>query len=165
MFDYVRVVESQTSTQKAKVCGEEKPTAVLTRGETSVRFFTDRSRTGKGFHIRYTIQPCGGLITEDFSEIRSPTHLDGYMHNLNCTWTIQAPIGKVVELKFNTLEMEIHSRCNYDYVAAFNGNSTLAANEIGRYCGNQTTVPPILKSNSNVMSVQFKTDRSITAGG
>ena len=164
-FDSVKVIESQTHTQKAKVCGEEKPSSVLSRGETLVQFKSDRSITAQGFHIRYTIQPCGGVITEDFAEIKSPTHLNGYMHNLNCTWTIQAPAGQVVELKFNSLEMEIHSRCNYDYVAAFHGDSISANDEIGRYCGNQTTVPPVLKSRSNIMTVQFKTDRSISAGG
>ena len=61
--------------------------------------------------------------------------------------------------------MEIHSRCRYDFVAAFNGNSTHTPDEIGRYCGNQTRVPPVLKSQFNTMTVQFKTDRSVTARG
>ena len=60
--------------------------------------------------------------------------------------------------------MEISSRCRYDFVAAFNGNGT-TNDEIGRYCGNQTSVPPILKSTSNIMTVQFSTDHSINAGG
>ena len=85
---------------KSKSCGNEIPSQVLVRGETRVQFKSDRSRSGKGFHIRYEIQPCGGLITEDLTEIRSPGHLNGYLHNLNCTWTIQAPAGKVVELKY-----------------------------------------------------------------
>ena len=67
--------------------------------------------------------------------------------------------------RFNALDMEIHSRCRYDFVAAFNGNSTHTPDEIGRYCGNQTRVPPVLKSQSNTMTVQFKTDRSVTARG
>ena len=67
--------------------------------------------------------------------------------------------------RFNSLEMELHSRCRYDFVAAFNGNSTSSTNEIGRYCGNQTSIPPILKSESNVMTVQFRTDHSVNAGG
>ena len=62
--------------------------------------------------------------------------------------------------------MEIHSRCRYDFVAAFNGNSTHTPDEIGRYCGNQTRAPPpVLKSQSNTMTVQFKTDRSVTGRG
>ena len=67
--------------------------------------------------------------------------------------------------RFDSLEMEIHTRCNYDFVAAFNGNSTLPDDEIGRYCGNQTEIPPILKSNNRIMTVQFKTDRSVNGRG
>ena len=53
----------------------------------------------KGFRMKYEVQSCGGLITEDLADIQSPTHMTKYLHNLNCTWTIQAPAGKVVELK------------------------------------------------------------------
>ena len=67
--------------------------------------------------------------------------------------------------RFDSLEMEIHTRCNYDFVAAFNGNSTSSEDEIGRYCGNQTEIPPILKSNNRIMTVQFKTDRSVNGRG
>ena len=36
---------------------------------------------------------------------------------------------------------------------------------MGKYCGNQTVQPPVLKSKDNVLTLQFKTDRSINAGG
>ena len=61
--------------------------------------------------------------------------------------------------------MEIHSRCYYDFVAAFNGNSTRNSDEIGRYCGNQTMMPPVLKSESNIMTLQFHTDHSVNGRG
>ena len=98
-YDYVRVFEVKTNTRKATYCGNGAPSSIHLRGETKINFITDHSRLGKGFHLRYEIQPCGGLITEDATEIRSPAHVSGYLHNLNCTWTIQAPVGKVVELK------------------------------------------------------------------
>ena len=46
MFDSVQVMETQSHTQKAKVCGEEKPSSILSRGETLVTFKSDRSHTG-----------------------------------------------------------------------------------------------------------------------
>jgi hypothetical protein len=36
---------------------------------------------------------------------------------------------------------------------------------VGKYCGNQTVSPPILKSRTNSLVLQFITDRSISAGG
>ena len=93
-------------------------------------------------------------------EIRSPVHPDSYFHNTNCTWVIRAPPGQVVEIKFDFLELESHSRCRYDYVAVFDGPLLNTSRLIGQYCGNQTVQPPVLKSRDNVLTLQFKTDRS-----
>ena len=51
-YDYVEIVETQSRLQKAKVCGQEVPEAVLSRGPAKVRFVTDSSRNGQGFHLR-----------------------------------------------------------------------------------------------------------------
>ena len=67
--------------------------------------------------------------------------------------------------RFSRLDLEGQRRCSYDYVAAYEGDTTNRTEEIGRYCGNQTQTPPILKSRGNVMTVQFKTDYSVTGGG
>ena len=96
---------------------------------------------------------------------RSPLHPDTYFHNTNCTWILTAPPGKVVEVKFDFLDLESHSRCRYDYVAAYDGPLINSSRLMGKYCGNQTTSPPVLKSLGNVMTLQFKTDRSVAAGG
>lgn len=71
----------------------------------------------------------------------------------------------VVVIRFNFLELEVQSRCTFDYVAAFEGETLNRTFELGRYCGNQTVTPPILKSIGNVMTVQFKTDHSVSARG
>ena len=93
-------------------------------------------------------------------EIRSPVHPDSYFHNTNCTWVITAPPGQVVEIKFDFLELESHSRCRYDYVAVYDGARVNTSRLIGQYCGNQTVQPPVLKSHDNVLTLQFKTDGS-----
>ena len=67
--------------------------------------------------------------------------------------------------RFNFLELEVQSRCLFDYVAAFEGETLNRTYELGRYCGNQTVTPPVLKSEGNIMTVQFKTDHSISARG
>ena len=60
--------------------------------------------------------------------------------------------------RFDYLELEVHPRCQFDYVAAFDGDTLNRTRELGVFCGNQTTRPPVVKSRSNVMTVQFKTD-------
>jgi hypothetical protein len=98
-YDYLKITEKKTNELKAKVCGEDLPTAVTVRGSAKLVFQTDATVTKKGFHLRYEIHPCGGIITEE-TEIHSPIHPEKYFHNLNCTWTIEAPTGKSVELKY-----------------------------------------------------------------
>ena len=101
-YDYLRIEETTTGDRKALLCNSEDsevPDPVLVNGQAKISLITDRSRSGKGFHLRYNIQQCGGTITEDMTEIHSPTQNEDYFHNLNCTWIIQAPAGKVVELK------------------------------------------------------------------
>ena len=68
--------------------------------------------------------------------------------------------------RFNRLDLEGSSGCHYDHVSAFNGHTTNRSSEIGRYCGNQTNrSPPMMISTSNMMTVQFKTDHSVTRAG
>lgn len=70
----------------------------------------------------------------------------------------------VCSLRFEEFDIEgsTNGDCNYDYVALYNGpdlNSPL----IGRYCGN--ALPDNVVSLTNEMTVQFKTDSSVTKGG
>ena len=67
--------------------------------------------------------------------------------------------------RFSSLDLESHRACRYDFVAAFEGATVDRSAEIGRYCGYQGAPPPVLKSRGNVMTVQFKTDRSVAATG
>ena len=69
----------------------------------------------------------------------------------------------IVYLRFSRLDLEAQSRCYYDYIAAYEGNMTRL---IGKFCGNQTgQPPPMLTSTTNVMTIQFKTDSSVSGTG
>ena len=48
--------------------------------------------------IHVTLVECGGRITAP-TTISSPSHPDTYYHNLNCTWRIEAPEDRVVDIK------------------------------------------------------------------
>lgn len=162
-YDRVRI-EDANHQLKGQYCGTNAPPPVSVRGNATITFVTDGSVVSRGFRMHYILHQCGGQITEQ-TEIHSPAHPDRYFHNTNCTWTVIAPPGRAVEIKFNYIELEIHRRCRYDFVAVFEGDSLDSSDELGRYCGNQTTTPPVLKSVSNVMTIQFRTDSSVSARG
>lgn len=54
----------------------------------------------RGFQVEFTRDQCGGEIREE-SVIASPLHPDRYFHNTNCTWFIEAPVGKSVLVKWD----------------------------------------------------------------
>ena len=92
---------------RGSYCGSEAPQAVATMGPMRVTLTTDGSMAKEGFRLDWVTHDCGGNLTEE-GEIRWPRHLLGprspvvrgaHFHNSNCTWTITAPPGKVVEIK------------------------------------------------------------------
>ena len=79
-------------------------------------------------------QGCGGIVnvTEGSQTIRSlDTDSDGqYEPQLNCQWTVVAPAGKVVRLRFAQFRLELrqndtHREC-WDYLEVRNGEGPFA---------------------------------------
>ena len=74
-----------------------------------------------------------------------------------------------VFIRFDVLQLEASRGCRYDYIAIYEGNrinnTQLLGNNpllpqysfcLGKYCGNQTAVPPIRKSHGRQLVLQFK---------
>lgn len=45
-----------------------------------------------------------------------PNHDGLYEPRMDCLWVIEMPVNKVVNLTFNSFELETSSTCRYDYV-------------------------------------------------
>ena len=99
------------------------------------------------------------------SVISSPAHPDNYHNNLNCTWVIEAPADQVVEIKFQSLTLESHRDCRFDWIAVFEGHQVNQSHLLGRFCGNFTYQLPRLKSKGSRALVQLRTDWSVSHGG
>ena len=113
---------------------------------------------------------CGGAVTGNSGNISSPTNALQYPHSVRCIWTITAADKtRSVQLQFTLFDLEVDSRCRYDYVMFRDGafltspvlyNSTAAR---GRFCG--TRKPPIVTSSSESLTLIFITDISIAKVG
>ena len=83
---------------------------------------------------------CGGYL---FAE-REVQHLyshakygdENYDNRVECAWTIEAPVGFNVLLRFLTFELEDEQDCGYDDVKVFDGFDELA-HVPHKYCGNE----------------------------
>ena len=87
-----------------------------------------------GVYIYKLDQGCGGLVNLTEGR-RTITSLDlngdgNYEPELNCQWTLAAPPGKVVKLRFTQFQLEMrqndtHQEC-WDYLEIRNGDGPFA---------------------------------------
>ncbi|XP_031795774.1 cubilin [Sarcophilus harrisii] len=154
-------------------CGSVLPPNIKsTNNSLFLVFKTDFSETAKGWTLSYreTLGPqngCGGFLTNSNSTFTSPdSNADGiYDKNLNCVWTIIAPINKIINLTFTTFSLESSSfyrGCIYDYVKIYDGYNE-NANLVGTFCGSIPPAPFISKG--NFLTVKFVSDVSVEKRG
>jgi len=165
-YDSVEIFEgSENGTSKGPFCGLTAPEPVATRGSMMIRFKSDSDTSDDGWKATYVKSDCGGYLNDSSGLLKSPTHPVDYHHNLNCTWLIEVSSDQAVNLRFEEFDVEssVNGNCQYDYLAVYDGTTVDSSNLIGRYCGD--VLPDNVKSTSNTMTVQFKTDGSVAKGG
>ncbi|XP_041372182.1 cubilin-like [Gigantopelta aegis] len=145
-----------------RFCGTTVPQPVSALGTMYMQFWTDATVVMKGFKIKYIAEACGGVYTEPYGRFHTPTTPSPYHHNANCTWLITVTDNMIIQLKFNTFKLEASSRCSYDSVTLYDGNS-LQAPQLGRFCG--PVIPDIIRTTGNTMLVNFLSDGSVAMEG
>ncbi|CAG2250885.1 Transmembrane protease serine 4,Transmembrane protease serine 6,Trypsin-1,Coagulation factor XI,Transmembrane protease serine 2,Serine protease 27,Plasminogen,Serine protease 55,CUB and peptidase domain-containing protein 1,Plasma kallikrein,Trypsin-2,Prostasin,Tryptase gamma,Trypsin-3,Chymotrypsin-like elastase family member 2A,Anionic trypsin,Trypsin,Anionic trypsin-2,Chymotrypsin-like elastase family member 1,Cationic trypsin,Tryptase delta,Trypsin-10,Transmembrane protease serine 11C,Transmembrane prot len=165
-------------------CGQSKPKDILSKTNTiMLTFITDHTMSGKGFNISYTTEnqteihinkaieeQCRNgtmmLNNNTHGELLSPGYVlqENYPVNINCSWIISAPLGKVITLTFNDfhIEGERDSICSYDSLSIFNRVGSMNT-LIRTICG--WNFPNKLTSTSNQIIVSFYSDSTKTLSG
>ncbi|KAK7065275.1 hypothetical protein SK128_012047 [Halocaridina rubra] len=172
VYDYVEIRDGRRSTSPllGRHCGPptHRPQPLIsTLNYMWIKFRTDSSISNRGFIANYTTidTRCGGVFRELSGHINSPNSPDTYPGNLDCYWVLDLPSGYVIQLTWHTFVLESHYNCAYDYVEIFD-NSSIAGNggQMGeRYCGN--TLPPVMTSSDNLMTIHFHADSSVNHDG
>lgn len=124
IFDYVEIYDNLEKI--GTFCGDKKPSQIISKSNVlTIKLITDQSQNSKGFKAKYsTISSdleCGGVIVKDGARIKPPMEgSETYKHQMNCKWTIVAPIGYKVNLDWLSFNIE-DAGCSYDYVQFFDG--------------------------------------------
>lgn len=135
-------------------------------------FETDSSVGGRGFKGNYSFEDvgCGGIIKRPGLVITPPTESSGggYQNSARCSWIIIAPKDHIVQLTFVAFNLESGAECSYDWLSVYAGYVTAATEApdvtpIGKYCG--SSLPPVLQSSDNILSLVFRTDDSVNSHG
>ncbi|XP_063003684.1 cubilin [Elgaria multicarinata webbii] len=168
--DYVSVYDGPNiiSPLLGKFCGSVLPPVIKSSSNVLLLVFkTDSYEAAGGWKasFRETIGPeqgCGGYLMNSSGSFGSPdSNKDGkYDKDLECVWTIVAPINKLINLTFNTFLLEAQSwqTCRYDYVKLYDGineNAALA----GTFCG--SSIPAPFLSTDNFLTIKFVTDTTV----
>ncbi|NWX82451.1 CUBN protein, partial [Nothoprocta pentlandii] len=155
----------ETSPLLGKYCGTDLPPLIISHGNKLwIKFVSDVFGTRKGFSAHWdgTSAGCGGTLTTPSGIFMSPNYPMPYYHNSECYWLLRGNPGTPLEIQFEQFHLENHTKCNFDYLAVFDGNSS-SAKLLGKFCGNQ--IPQPVRSSGNTMYVKLRTDSSLQGGG
>ncbi|KAI8777940.1 cubilin, partial [Biomphalaria glabrata] len=109
-------------------------------------------------------QECRGdfLANSTVQVLTSPDYPNLYANNLNCFWTITAPLGKRVSITINNMSLEGTSYYCHDYLQFHNALNQPAVT--GRKCSDDI-VGRAIYSSSNSLGITFVSDFSIRDQG
>ncbi|CAK8680068.1 unnamed protein product [Clavelina lepadiformis] len=121
--------------------------------------------TSNGSYVNgvYTEEPAcvePTKITEQNGTISSPNYPSNYANNLNCTWIIQAPANKLIEIRFLDFQLEGCSYTVYDFLAIYDGNELYTGVQL---CGSNK--PKDFESSTNQVKIHLYTDYVVTTKG
>ncbi|KAJ6666703.1 hypothetical protein lerEdw1_020427 [Lerista edwardsae] len=151
----------ETSPVLGKYCGSSLPPITISHSNKLwIKFVSDVYITSTGFSAYWdgTSTGCGGTLMTSSGIFMSPNYPMPYYHNAECYWLLRASHGSPFQVQFDQFHLESHPRCQYDYLAVYDGNTT-NAKMLGKYCGNQ--IPPSIRSTGDSLYVKLKTDYSM----
>ena len=93
-------------------------------------------------------------------EVTSPNYPNNYPNNVEEREMIQVEQGLVIYLQFTSFDIESHSSCAYDQLTITDGDGTTL---MEKSCG--STLPTNIRSTSNLVTLLFVTDSSVTMTG
>ncbi|VVC39264.1 EGF-like, conserved site,EGF-like calcium-binding domain,CUB domain,EGF domain,EGF-like calcium- [Cinara cedri] len=175
-YDYLEIRDgiTQQSPVLAKLCNSVLPSPILTSGSNAHLYFhSDDNNQDYGFQMAYSlvtgVPGCGGIHTAPMGIITSPTDFSSdttqYLNNLKCEWHIKIPLNQKIKLVFiKKFILEFSEDCSSDFLEIHDGPS-IKSPLIGRYCGTINNFDEAIITNSNEVTLYFKSDISIAAHG
>uniref|UniRef100_UPI00398F4E0B membrane frizzled-related protein n=1 Tax=Pristiophorus japonicus TaxID=55135 RepID=UPI00398F4E0B len=107
---------------------------------------------------------CGGIFRNPEGSLSTPRYPAQYPANLLCVWWVVAELGRVIQFKVDSLNIEGQSPCHFDrldlHEEAENG---LHSHQIARLCGD--VAPPTVNTNTSRLKVSFVSDTSVGGRG
>ncbi|XP_054159895.1 LOW QUALITY PROTEIN: cubilin-like [Oppia nitens] len=170
-YDYLKISnyypEINNSTQIAKYCGISNQLPIpfnTTTNNALVNFVTDAFDAHIGFRFEWVSVGCGGdFVNKNNGELMSPNYPNGYPHDTECLWHIQASYGYSIHLTVYTLDIEGVQGCSFDYIHVHGGPDETSP-QLLNLC-HRIESPQTVSSMGRSMTVKFRTDSSVSGRG
>lgn len=156
-FDRVEIYDGKdfNSPLLARLCGRMSPPEITSTGRfLRVKFRSDMSVAFAGFTAYYKAL-CGGEFDSPSGVLESPGFpvKPPVAQSKNCTYTIKAPYGYIVQFRFLQIDIEQNRKCLFDYVLV----------DGQKYCGLE--LPPPIESMNNELRLVYVNDDSKPSRG
>ncbi|XP_071443305.1 cubilin [Hetaerina americana] len=167
-FDYIEIRDGADirGDLLGLLCKDHPLPILSSSNQLWIRFRSDATNQGRGFHLRYATD-CNAELTGHHGVLESPNFPNPYPSSYECTWKISAPMGNLLNLSFSHFHLEDSSgeNCPYDFLEIKEESLEESGtnNLIGKYCGMQ--LPPPISSTKPRVIIHFKTDVSLAHNG
>ncbi|XP_070608648.1 scavenger receptor cysteine-rich domain-containing protein DMBT1-like [Erythrolamprus reginae] len=139
-------------------CGHSEDAGVICSGRNST--IPGRTTTPL-WPVTVSKQPCGGFLGYQSGSFKTPYYPLDYPNNVDCVWEIQVKNNYQIRLNLQDFVLEQCGSCTCDYVEIYDG-PLHTASRLGKVCyGSYHS----FISSSNMMTVKFRTDGSVTRRG
>ncbi|CAL4075662.1 unnamed protein product, partial [Meganyctiphanes norvegica] len=112
IYDYLEIRDGNVWT---KYCGFSIPSQIVTESrQVQFVFHSDQIINFKGFNL--TWEKYGGDFNKTTGNFSSPGFPFHYENSAKYTWILSNPFSKCIILYFESIDIEGHEKCIYDYL-------------------------------------------------
>ncbi|KAI0233511.1 Cubilin [Lamellibrachia satsuma] len=158
-YDYLELRDGMNATSPliGKYCDSELPMPVTTNSSAIyVHFVSDDSVASYGFRLEYVTFGCGNVFRSPSGSFGSPAYPSPYPTPRECAWSISVPMGSMIVMTIDDLDLETHTTCDLESLEIYGGHADTSP-LLTRLCHTQTTGQKVT-STGNHMFVRYRTD-------
>ncbi|XP_068628109.1 cubilin-like [Battus philenor] len=137
---YIKSIITEDLTMVRSVCGKNNEVTYKLPSTEMVLKAIKNSDNVLNFHVKWKMQPCGGMIHVSEEAVNILDLPNNYDKSLDCAWIAVSPPGVKVEMK---LEGEFELDCSSEYIRIYQGIAQIAT-VIGDYCKDRIPENPLI---------------------
>ncbi|CAH1989272.1 unnamed protein product [Acanthoscelides obtectus] len=160
--DGIRVTQKSKMSPLLKICyTTPAPLIIRSPFPTLTLEAGIRDSHSMNFTVVYRIHNCGGLVTDQQGEIRTPSYPNAPTDTAECAWLIE--VGKGQTINLTVIDLDLSDDCEKTFLSIYNGGSQIKP-RISKTC-RKLEHPLNVISQSNQLFIEYKFEKGSTGKG